>query len=342
MPILIVITYDGIGNSVFQSQVIVPLLARKKKEPRLHIHMVSFEKDPRITLPHIQGITFHIFKRFPFIHRLSLYPNIMQLRFFLQSFPCYEMLARGPFAGFIAYHASNKQCTNITIQARGLVAEEYHFALGSKKMSLVERFRYRQFFQLEKMIYRLNQPHITLQAVSPALKEYMIKEFAANREKITIAQDDIPQSITPEQKKLCRQSIRSELNIPHDAVVYCYSGSYKPWQCPHETIAYFKQIAQQNPHAFLLILTPDVTPFVAQVSTAMLPDASYCIRSVAPAELFPYLAAADFGLLLREKHIINYVSRPTKALEYQAAGLTVMHNDTVAYLKNIAMHEKLD
>ena len=37
-------------------------------------------------------------------------------------------------------------------------------------------------------------------------------------------------------------------------------------------------------------------------------------------------------MLVREKDIINCVSRPTKMLEYQSAGLKIVHNNTVAWL----------
>jgi len=48
--------------------------------------------------------------------------------------------------------------------------------------------------------------------------------------------------------------------------------------------------------------------------------------------LYVYLAAADYGLLFRHKDIINWVSRPTKMLEYQAVGLKIIHNNTIEWL----------
>lgn len=339
MNTLIVIIYDGISNSVFQSQVIAPLLARKKTDPALEIHLISFEKDAHIKPPHVPGITFYIFKRYPFVHRWSLIPGIVRLRILLRRFDSYEMLARGPLAGYIAHHATNKNCAHIIIQARGLVAEEFRYTLGSKKLNLFERYRYAQFLNIEQSVYGFNKSRTTFQAVSPALKDYMIAAFATRPEHIMIADGDIPASISSEQKETFRRAVRTELNIDATRTVYCYSGSFKPWQCPQETVEYFKQQCNTNGQAFLLILTPDPAPFLAAVAQAALPTDAYRVCSVAQDELLSYLAAADFGLLLREEHIINFVSRPTKALEYQAAGLTVVHNDTVAYLKNLALDQ---
>ena len=336
MPTLIVVIYDGINNSVFQSQVVAPLLSRKADKPQLTIHIISFEKNSRIKPPSIPGITFHIFKRYPFLHRLSLWLTIIRLGLFLQQFNAYELLARGPFAGYIAYKAATKNCNHITVQARGLVAEEYRYTLGAKELNLLERHRYAQFLNLEKRVYGINTSSVIFQAVSPALKEYMVATFATNPASITVAHEDIPKPISSEQKERFRKAVRAELNIEDDARVYCYSGSYKPWQCPQETIAYFKNEYQLNPKAILLILSLDKELFESALRNATLPQEAYRMRSVPAGTLLIYLAAADIGLLLREEHIINFVSRPTKALEYHAAGLTVVHNDTVDYVKNLA------
>ena len=44
MKNLVFIIYDSIFNSVFQSQVLTPLLERLKENPNLKIHLISFEK----------------------------------------------------------------------------------------------------------------------------------------------------------------------------------------------------------------------------------------------------------------------------------------------------------
>lgn len=335
MPTLIVVIYDGINNSVFQSQVVAPLLARKAQEPELNIRIVSFERNTQIIPPTIPGIIFHIFKRYPFIHRFTLWPATLKLYFFLRTFTSYKLFARGPFAGYIAYYASTNACSHSTVQARGLVAEEYRYTHGTKKLSTFEQYRYKQFLTLEKKVYGINATTVTFQAVSHALKKYLIDSFATNPERIVIASHDIPTPISAEQKAIFRKALRTELNIENDNPVYCYSGSYKPWQCPEETIAYFKNAHAKNSKAVLLILSLDCEPFEIALAKAALSPNAYRIRSVAADKLIMYLAAADFGLLLREAHIINFVSRPTKALEYHAAGLAVIHNDTVAYLKNL-------
>ena len=63
---------------------------------------------------------------------------------------------------------------------------------------------------------------------------------------ITIAQNDIPPHIDADHLAQWRKEIRIKLNISLNAIVYCYNGSAKPWQCPNETIAYFKTQRAKN------------------------------------------------------------------------------------------------
>lgn len=333
MHTLFFIVYDSITNSVFHSQVIMPLLARKNAHPELDIHIISFERN-HVEAPSIESITFHIFKRYRYLHRFALLPLAWQLRLVLKKHILYEIIARGPFAGYIAHAATRIKPCRITIQARGLVAHEYRYALGKTTMNLLEKYRFKQFHALEDYVYSLEKPYIIFEAVSPALANYMSETYATNATHIHLAQQDIPTAITVEKKQTYRSCMRNELHINQDALVYCYSGSHKPWQCPKQTIAFFKEHYALNPNALLLILTQDTQAFKNELIKAGIEPICYRVLSVPASKLMMYLAAADYGMLFREEDIINFVSRPTKALEYKAAGLTVLHNKTVAYLTN--------
>jgi hypothetical protein len=336
MQSLIVIIYDSITNSVFESQVIQPLIMQKQQMPYLDIHIVSFEKQTTISTPNINGINFHIFKKYPFIHHIALIPAIIKLRRFLTSFTDYELLARGPFAGYIAHKSATSACHSITIQARGLVAEEYRYTIENSRLTLIQKYRYKQFLHLEGKVYALNKKHITFQAVSPALRKYLTKTFGTKKEAITIAKHDIPSAIRPEQHILKTQSIRTQLHIDKNRFIYCYNGSFKSWQCPHETIAYFKKELLKNKQAFLLVLTPNVDSFKNALEHAHIKNEFYHVCNVTQTDLPAYIAVAHVGLLFRKPHIINAISRPTKALDYQAAGLHIIHNGTVEYVNNMS------
>src|SRR5690606_2563291 len=69
----VIILYDSIFNSVFESQVLKPLIQNHKQE---NVHLISFEKNsiPHETLATLrnQGIVVHIYRRIPFLGLWSL------------------------------------------------------------------------------------------------------------------------------------------------------------------------------------------------------------------------------------------------------------------------------
>lgn len=341
---LIFILYDSITNSVFNSQVLQPLINRKKKQKKLCITIVSFERTiPSNTL--LNAITAHdieikIFKRYPFFGFISLKNSIKKLYEYLLDKEVYTLTARGPQAAFISFKSLNQgNCKQFTIQARGLLTEEFmyqHQTLPANKYyRWFIKLRKKHIRNLEDFIYNndvlktLEMPAI-IEAVSPALREYLIRHYTIEPSRITIATNDIPKFLTKQQKALYANEIRTKLGISSHAFVYCYNGSIKPWQCPEKIIDFFKaeQVIKKN--CFLLVLTQNKNEFKKLLKKAGLDPASYYVCFVSHEEIYRYLAACDVGLLFREHNIINWISRPTKALEYHAAGLPIIHNNSVA------------
>lgn len=324
----IFILYDSINNSVFKSQVLNPLI-----NSGLHWHIISFESH-NVTPPTDHNITYTLLRRNRYWCTWSLRSAIKQVRSLLMHYVSYQLTARGPFAGYIALHAATQSCTSITIQARGLVAQEYAYTHKHRWWPW-HHVRIYLLHHLESIVYNTRDRRVLIEAVSPALKKYLIETFHAHAHMITLAQEDIPPIIGKELRASHRLKIRTQLGISDQTIVYCYNGSYKPWQCPQETISFFQKKLAVHSNSFLLILTPDIAPFKQYIAQMQLPTHTYHICHVDQHELYHYLAAADVGLLLRQPHIINYVSRPTKALDYHAAGLRVMHNGTVDYINHI-------
>ncbi len=234
---------------------------------------------------------------------------------------------------------------NITIQARGLCAQEYRFATEELKENFIKKiyrkFVYHKLNQIEQEAFQTKQKlnsslNITIESVSNALKDYLVNYFGSEKDKINIATKDIPQKIDKEKIQKWRSKIRSKLNIAPDQFVYCYSGSFKPWQCLPEAIDFFEKQHKKNPNSFLLILSQDKKNVETFIGARKIPMQKYALTCAKPDELYKYLAACDAGFLFRDKDIINWVSRPTKMLEYQAVGLEVIHNHTIAYLADQA------
>lgn len=352
---LTVVLYDGIQNSVFESQVLAPLLVRLGQEPVLEVYLISFERyklSPdivRVLIPSHERLHFTSARRIFFWGRSSLCFSVWQLmRLLMRYFP-HEIMARGPFAGWIVCNALRrllraykKDLPAVTIQARGLAAEEFRFTREHKKQPglFVEKMtllRYKQFKRLERSVFRKRAEKdmlcgITIETVSTYLKKYLVDELGADPEKISIAQRDIPRAFLPATISNWREIIRTELGLKQEAFVYCYNGSARPWQCAHETVEYFVQQYRQDPSRALLVLSQEKETFEQLLTSVKLPETSYRVLSVKSDQIYKYLAACDAGLLFRKQDIVNWVSRPTKMLEYQAVGLKIIHNNTVGCL----------
>jgi len=341
---LIFVVYDGINNSIFDGQVLQPLIKHKKNNPEQEIIIISFEKKIpsqehlRQRIPKSIA-TIICFKKLPFLGLLSLLPAIFTFKNYLKTLKSYSIMARGPLAGYVSLKALNAhQCLNFIIQIRGLLTAEYSYEHANEQNIFKKKWhqwRMSIFGDLEKKLYITTHKKslpIHFQAVSDALKEHVITYYQTSPALISLAQHDIPHHIPKEKVLEWRGATRTELEIPQQAHVYCYNGSLKPWQCPEKTIEFFKNELEKNAQSYLLILTHDVVGFQHLLQRACVPEESYTIMTVEHVDMYHYLAACDAGIIFREEHVINWTSRPTKILEYQAVGLPIIHNNTIAML----------
>ncbi len=118
-----------------------------------------------------------------------------------------------------------------------------------------------------------------------------------------------------------RDGMRARLGVS-DRFVFVYSGGAAAWQCVSETVQFYRFAQGLMPHAFLLVLTPDVEEW--RRALGVLDPAAYLVLTVPHLEVGQYLAVADAGLLLRKRSVINEVSSPVKFAEYLACGLPVV------------------
>ncbi len=346
MSMLVFVVYDSIHHSIFEGQILAPLLKKLKAGLHSSIHIVSFEEELSLSVlaahkkfstidPHI-SIT--LFKRPRFITEFFLWQQSLQLKKIITTLPDqYQLSARGPLAGIIAKQAATKLCIFLTVQARGLLAEEHSYTHKNNRgiRALIHALRTRQLYSVEKNAYSPpsnKQCPFAIEAVSPALKEYLMDTYAIPPDVFTFPLFDSPTPLPSEEKLFHRSTLRIKLGISKDAPVYIYNGSLKTWQCPDEIIAEFKKVFAKDSTSIFLALTQDDVLMRNLLEKAKILEHSYRVLHVPQSKVLNYLCVADYGMLFREAHPLNWVSRPTKLLEYQAAGLQVLHNNTIELL----------
>lgn len=337
-PILVFVLYDSITNSVFEGQVLAPLQKMHQENPVLKIILISFEYTAPPLPSNHEWLEIVIMRKYRFLMNISLWPSIRQLHTYLRRCKPYTLIARGPLATIISKRAViNTLCTQLTIQVRGLLAAEYEFThrhnKGSRKY--LDYYRIYQYRCIEKEAYQENKLlcKVHLEAVSKELLAYVRQEYKSTLPS-SVATYDIPPKISSATLKVWRKEIRQTLMLGENDYVYCYNGSAKAWQCPDLTIKFFYQEWIKNKTVKFLILTQEPHLFRRFIESYSIEHNAYRIMTIKHQYIYNYLAACDAGILLREKHIVNWTSRPTKALEYAAVGLTIIHNNTVAMIKD--------
>ena len=225
---------------------------------------------------------------------------------------------------------------NIIIQARGLLYEEYKYLYFNKKnnlfLNLIHKLRAYELNIIEKSIYK-NINNFTIESVSLALKNHLNQTYKTKLKYIKIAKLDLIKNISNKDINLNKNLLLKKLNL-NNKYIYCYNGSGKAWQCPENVIKYFITKLKTNSNIFLLILSQDKDIFLEYINKYKL-DKNYClIISVNHNEISKYLSICNAGIIFRENHILNWVSRPTKILEYKSVNLKIIHNNTIEYLVN--------
>ena len=357
------IVYDSITSSYFMPEVLIPLLSLIKKSSNLEVTLLTFEQSiPSVKriqqlIPAHEKLHLITAHRLPFFGTMSLKLCSWQLRRILKMISFNQLVTRGTFAGWIATHALEKIGTKhperlrreypnplplLTIQARKPEALWYKNKCEAHPRWFVRRLLQnrlcKKINQIEYEAYRNKRKTdipkvVKIEAVSPALKDYLITNHRADSAKITIAINDLPESMDKHERTAANTRLREERGIADGTYVYGYYGSADAYNCIPEMLFYFLRKMNKNKNAFLLIITEQKKTFQRLLHEFNIPKDSYQIVSVTPRDnIRHYLAACDAGLLFRHNNEINWVSRPFEMLEYQAVGLKIKHNNTIAWL----------
>jgi glycosyltransferase involved in cell wall biosynthesis len=188
----------------------------------------------------------------------------------------------------------------------GVIEEEQDRGLRFRARKEIERMHARQFGR------RI--------VVSSHLGSYLNEQYGPSTRGTCV----IPCLVDAERfsaSMTARLEVRARLGF-EGRVVFLYSGIAARWQCIPETVAFFDRLRCRIPQALLWVLTPDREAFIPHLSG--LPPECVRIEYMPHEQLAASIAAADFGLLLRKRCLVNRVASPVKFLEYLASGVPVV------------------
>lgn len=206
---------------------------------------------------------------------------------------------------------------NIIHWSQGIGPEEYlqtnNYTIKAYVVSFL--FSVVEFITLRKTMFNI--------FVSEAMKKHYERKYFKKIDNYLV----IPCYNKHLNKQFFDQKIKKNLS-------FVYAGSLDTWQCFGETIKLFKKINELENQATLTILTKQVEKAEAELKkhSVLNADAKYVLLENLDLELSKY----QYGFLLREDHIINRVSTPTKMNSYLANGLIPIYTEVVdSFNKNI-------
>jgi len=157
--------------------------------------------------------------------------------------------------------------------------------------------------------------------VSNNMKDHYIRKYPHTVKCIYIIKPIIPTNslkTSVEDNRIA--TIKKDLSIDDNNVVFIYSGNVQQWQNIDLMLDEIKKI--NNPYYKFIILTGSLEQIYKMIDDRNMDGNNLIIRSVLPEELNVYYTIAHYGFLLRDNHILNHVASPTKLTEYLFYGIT--------------------
>ncbi|MFO0434645.1 MAG: hypothetical protein ACK5ZT_05305 [Sphingobacteriaceae bacterium] len=128
--------------------------------------------------------------------------------------------------------------------------------------------------------------------------------------------------------------IRRKLGFEVKDVVYVYSGSNAPWQSFDLIEKFISEIIVISDNAKFLFLSKKSLNIERLI--LKYPDRIKCVWL--DHKLVPfYLSACDYGLLLRNNSVTNFVASPVKFAEYLFCGLKIIISESIGDLSDFVI-----
>ncbi len=122
-----------------------------------------------------------------------------------------------------------------------------------------------------------------------------------------------------------RLKLRNTLSVSMNEVLLVFSGSDSDWHAFFDVLSFCTRLALKQDNIRFLFLTNAKVDFEKHPSLS----GKLILKWLSQKQVFEYLQAADYGLLLRNNSITNHVSSPVKFAEYLASGLKVIVSDNI-------------
>ncbi|MBS9784582.1 MAG: hypothetical protein KGV54_00575 [Oceanivirga sp.] len=327
------ILHEGIGDTIFRSQVLEHVIAMEKNY-KIKIDILSFETHKKQMKTSERNL--HIFqKQFPNIditlkrglnkfYPFSFIVNLVLLYIYMRrNGGKYEFIhGRTNYTAFL----SKLVCKNKEViwDCRGDSLSELKLSLSSYSI-FHKLYGYFIWFPFE----RLQIKYLCKKANSGIFVSQDL--FDLYQKNVKFERYEIIPCLVNESKFYfdanLREQKRKDLKIPESSKVFLYSGSMVKYQAIELQKVFIQKVISDK-NNFILYITSDID-YAKEYFKDLLCN-RFIITRVSFDEINSYYNASDFAILLRENRRLNKVASPTKFGEYCMTGVKVVLNDTVA------------
>ncbi|MBT5367773.1 MAG: glycosyltransferase, partial [Nitrospinaceae bacterium] len=346
------LTCDGVLDSVFDSQV-MGLIAELEKE-KIKVDLYSARGPKRNFDPLLQEKisevrskldgTFRQIWHLRYLGNWSTYFSRCSFSRNLDVSHKYRMVhCRGSYSGYVAVKSLGSSLPVLT-DVRGVMVEEAGIRRGQVSIGNKIRnsgWRSRGLKSLERVAVEGAQ---AVTCVSNPLRGYLLRNYSIKPENVVVLPGCVDTSrFRPDEKS--RDEVREKLKLIAKRV-FLYVGSAKAWQIPEVIGKVFRYALEQDDRSHLLVLSQEPDVMRSFLEEEGIASEHMTIMQVAHEEIASYIRAADVGLLLREKSLVNEVACPTKFGEYVSSGVPVLAStgigDTQAHIQEHRLGWLLD
>ena len=246
------------------------------------------------------------------------------------------LICRQPRAALVACAARDAlqqkgRAPLVVHDQRGIRPEEYLLSLGRDESELsADETRMLETYRTQERDACQNADAVL--CVSHAMAQRVREMHGVPKERVLRLANHA--GVVDDAERL-RSETRKKLRIDDDTLLLAYSGTLAAWQLPEATALFAAAVATLQPGARLLMVTPDTA--VAKAAAKAAGVKRPIIRSCTPDRTHEWVAAADYGLLLRADSEVNRVSCPVKFGEYLACGVRPVLTPTVGDQSQLCM-----
>ncbi len=229
------------------------------------------------------------------------------------------MFCRGPFATALALDLKSAgRCKKVAYDGRGAFAAEWtEYDMGQpEEMKPVMRALEQQSVQQSDFLL----------GVSGELVNYWSRDYAykGNRHIMVPCTLNVGFDHLPDNNAIAK--VRAELGFSPSDVLLVYSGSTAGWQSFDLLEQVLSKLLNAHDNVRILFLSKEEAN---NQRMAQKFEGRVAIRWVSAEEVPVYLAACDYGILIRENTVTNQVAAPTKFAEYLHSGLKVLISEHI-------------